>query len=217
MQTPIIETVKMENSETNFEVSVWLRKCGLSEHIQRFISNGYDDINLIRILNEEDLDAIGIDKPGTRKKILMYADHLRQSFELQYGKPGKPKVNSRSNPYRCTKCCEFKIRAADGKAHECKPELIGHAWEHCPTQNIRQHPEERQRRKARKASKQNIQKNETRPWNRSLNYSQIFDERIEHIDSPYNKRRKMDEVTEVLESSLFFDDIAKQLGWPTLM
>ena len=212
MQTPILEPMEgkidPQSKDTTFNVSYWLGKCGLSEYVQKFISNGYDDINLFRIIDDDDLDALNIDKPGTRKKILMYAEILRESLDNQYGKPSKPKVNSRSNPYRCTKCCEFKIRAADGKAHECKPELIGHAWEHCPTQNIRQHPEERQRRKGRKANKQNIQKNETRPWNRSLNYSQIFDERIE---SPY-KKPKMDELTEELESNIF-DDIANHLGY----
>jgi len=137
-------------------VSLWLQECGLSEYVQVFKTAGYDDINLIKILNEEDLDAMGIDKPGTRKKILMYAEQLKQITEPQMHSPvverpaqpsPRPKGNSRANPYRCTKCCEFKIRSLDGKAHQCKPELVGHSWSECPTQNIRQHPEERQRRK----------------------------------------------------------------------
>merc|ERR1711862_596154 len=135
-------------------VSLWLQECGLSEYIPVFKTAGYDDINLIKILNEEDLDAMGIDKPGTRKKILMYAEQLKQITDAgvlehpQRAAPApRPKGNSRANPYRCTKCCEFKIRSLDGKAHQCKPELVGHSWDACPTQNIRQHPEERQRRK----------------------------------------------------------------------
>lgn len=143
-------------------VSLWLQECGLSEYSQIFKESGYDDINLIKILNESDLDAMGIEKPGTRKKILMYADQLKQITDTQLidqrVRPPRPKGNSRANPYRCTKCCEFKIRSLDGKAHQCKPELIGHSWDQCPTQNIRQHPEERQRRK----QEQKLKKNRTR-------------------------------------------------------
>jgi len=143
-------------------VSLWLQGCGLGEYVPTFRTAGYDDINLIKILNDEDLDAMGIDKPGTRKKILMYAQQLNNNIaevphsvqttpvadrRVHSNPVAKPKGNSRANPYRCTKCCEYKIRSLDGKAHQCKPELIGHSWDMCPTQNIRQHPEERQRRK----------------------------------------------------------------------
>lgn len=150
------ETLDMSHGSSSDQVSTWLQDCGLGEFAQTFRSAGYDDINLIKILNEEDLDAMGIDKPGTRKKILMYADQLKNIHDPQpplleqritQASPVQKKGNRRANPYRCTKCCEFKIRSLDGKAHVCKPELIGHTWEQCPTQNIRQHPEERARRK----------------------------------------------------------------------
>merc|ERR1712232_543586 len=106
-------------------VSLWLQECGLSEYIPVFKTAGYDDINLIKILNEEDLDAMGIDKPGTRKKILFYASQLKQDSDIHITgpieqrpapSPSRPKGNSRANPYRCTKCCEYKIRSLDGKA-----------------------------------------------------------------------------------------------------
>lgn len=137
-------------------VSLWLQQCGLGEYVSVFKAAGYDDINLIKLLNDSDLDAMGIDKPGTRKKILVYADQLKlipESHSLHsldavpIPQNSRPKGNNRANPYRCTKCCEFKIRSLDGKAHQCNPDLIGHTWENCPTKNIRQHPEEKQRRK----------------------------------------------------------------------
>jgi len=138
-------------------VTFWLQSCGLEEYAAVFKTNGYDDINLIKLLNEGDLDAMGIDKPGTRKKLLLYADQLKQAYQepvlhldpipIQHTPQPRPKGNNRANPYRCTKCCEYKIRSLDGKAHQCKPELIGHSWEDCPTKNLRQHPEEKQRRK----------------------------------------------------------------------
>jgi len=149
-QLPLEQLQPLDN------VSLWLNECGLSDYIHTFKTAGYDDINLIKILNDEDLDAMGIDKPGTRKKILFYASQLSEppstvSSPLierpSAASSPRPKGNSRANPYRCTKCCEYKIRSLDGKAHQCNPDLIGHSWDRCPTQNLRQHPEERQRRK----------------------------------------------------------------------
>merc|ERR1712063_64413 len=150
-QLPLEQLQPLDN------VSLWLTECGLGDYIHTFKTAGYDDINLIKILNEEDLDAMGIDKPGTRKKILFYASQLKEPHPATISTPlvertsttssPRPKGNSRANPYRCTKCCEYKIRSLDGKAHQCNPDLIGHSWDRCPTQNLRQHPEERQRRK----------------------------------------------------------------------
>lgn len=136
-------------------VSLWLEQCNLSEYIDVFKEAGYDDINLIKILNDSDLDAMKIDKPGSRRKILLYAQQLGTDNPLMIPRPITPPVISaakskaacRTNPYRCTKCCEYKIRSLDGKAHQCKPELVGHTWAECPTKNLRQHPEERARRK----------------------------------------------------------------------
>ena len=220
------------------DVSLWLQECGLGEFVPIFKTAGYDDINLIKILNEEDLDAMGIDRPGTRKKILMYADQLKQITENQMQPvlepqritpqtPPKQKGNSRANPYRCTKCCEFKIRALDGKAHQCKPELVGHSWEMCPTQNIRQHPEERQRRKQdqkmnkRSRKRKGISKadisspedSEDSPelsaWEYANDHYQeddgypddFADQHIFDFDGPPNKRIKLDISQQVTDIS----------------
>merc|ERR1712063_56525 len=71
-QLPLEQLQPLDN------VSLWLTECGLGDYIHTFKTAGYDDINLIKILNEEDLDAMGIDKPGTRKKILFYAAQLSE-------------------------------------------------------------------------------------------------------------------------------------------
>lgn len=233
----------MDHIQPLDDVSLWLQECGLGEYVQVFKTAGYDDINLIKILNEEDLDAMGIDKPGTRKKILMYADQLKQITETPLHSPiiehqqrapsqspSKPKGNSRANPYRCTKCCEFKIRSLDGKAHQCKPELVGHSWENCPTQNIRQHPEERQRRKqdqklnkgGRSRKRKGINKNdisspesedspEISAWEytgdhyqtqEGAGYAQDFaDQHIFDFDGPPHKRIKLDISQQVADVS----------------
>ena len=217
----VVSQLPIHNVDHLDDVSLWLQECGLSEYISVFKSAGYDDINLIKILNNDDLDAMGIDKPGTRRKILMYADQLKQIADNQIhlveqhvSKPSKPKGNTRANPYRCTKCCEFKIRSLDGKAHECKPELVGHSWENCPTQNIRQHPEERQRRKqdhkankGRARKRKGVSKSDTSPesesspdsgnweyaeYNMEQNYNQFQDQHIFDFDGPPLKRSKID-------------------------
>jgi len=230
-------------------VSLWLQECGLSEYIPVFKTAGYDDINLIKILNEEDLDAMGIDKPGTRKKILMYAEQLKQITDAgvlehpQRAAPApRPKGNSRANPYRCTKCCEFKIRSLDGKAHICKPELVGHSWDQCPTQNIRQHPEERQRRKQdsklnknrRKRKKMEDSSDETpeqpipetvTAWEYTgegggfaADYSDEHGQAIFGFEGSPHKRVKIDisqqvaDVSAAVMENYLSDELAKQIG-----
>merc|ERR1712100_249682 len=206
-------------------------------------------INLIKILNEEDLDAMGIDKPGTRKKILMYAEQLKQITDAgvlehpQRAAPApRPKGNSRANPYRCTKCCEFKIRSLDGKAHICKPELVGHSWDQCPTQNIRQHPEERQRRKQdsklnknrRKRKKMEDSSDETpeqpipetvTAWEYTgegggfaADYSDEHGQAIFGFEGSPHKRVKIDisqqvaDVSAAVMENYLSDELAKQIG-----
>ena len=123
------------------EVRNWLERIGMAAYYEHFKQAGYDDLKVICDLDERDLDAMGIDKPGARKKFLICAKVLAQEHGKVVG-GGK-----RSMPYRCTKCCQFKIRSLDGKAHRCDPALLNHAFADCPTRNIRRHPEERKRRK----------------------------------------------------------------------
>jgi len=193
----------MEQIQPIDNVSMWLQECGLGEYVPTFRTAGYDDINLIKILNDEDLDAMGIDKPGTRKKILMYAQQLNSMSDVSHSvqpspiverrvhptSVSKPKGNSRANPYRCTKCCEYKIRSLDGKAHQCKPELIGHSWDMCPTQNIRQHPEERQRRK------QNNKQNKTSKTRKRKGISKKKENSTDY-ESPVELKRSLSPLTE---------------------
>lgn len=123
------------------EVRSWLERNGMAAYYEHFKQAGYDDLKVICDLDARDLDAMGIDKPGTRKKFLICAKELAQ----EQGKTTSG--NKRSMPYRCTKCCQFKIRSLDGKAHRCDPALLNHSFADCPTRNIRRHPEERKRRK----------------------------------------------------------------------
>ena len=56
---------------SNDEVSVWLESLKLSRYAPAFESAGYDDASLIPELDEKDLDAIGVELPGHRKRLLI--------------------------------------------------------------------------------------------------------------------------------------------------
>ena len=43
-------------------VSVWLRFLNIEEYTEQFIDNGYDDLETVKLIGEEDLKAIGIHK-----------------------------------------------------------------------------------------------------------------------------------------------------------
>ena len=51
----------------------WLEDHNLGCYVDNFLSNGYDDWELIHHLNETDLDHMKIFLPGHRKKILLLA------------------------------------------------------------------------------------------------------------------------------------------------
>ena len=55
------------------EVKQWLESIGLPQYVSHFLENGYDDMDSLWDLNNDDLDAIGIKLPGHRKKILTQA------------------------------------------------------------------------------------------------------------------------------------------------
>jgi len=51
------------------EISDWLRKLGMSEYAQRFAENSIDDVNVLRLLTDQDLKDIGVPL-GHRRKML---------------------------------------------------------------------------------------------------------------------------------------------------
>lgn len=51
-------------------VSEWLRSLGLSQYSTSFYDNGYDELELCKQIQDEDLDAIGVTHPLHRKIIL---------------------------------------------------------------------------------------------------------------------------------------------------
>ena len=59
-------------------VSVWLRFLNIEEYTERFIDNGYDDLETIKQMGEEDLKAIGIDNQKNEEMILLSVKILRE-------------------------------------------------------------------------------------------------------------------------------------------
>ncbi len=50
----------------------------LTEYYHLFGSNGFDDIDVVKLLNDSDLKALGIDKKGSRMKVMLYAKKWRR-------------------------------------------------------------------------------------------------------------------------------------------
>ena len=59
-------------------VSVWLRFLNIEEYTEQFIDNGYDDLETIKQMGEEDLKAIGIDNQKDEEMILLSVKILRE-------------------------------------------------------------------------------------------------------------------------------------------
>ena len=59
-------------------VSVWLKFLNIEEYTEQFIDNGYDDLETVKLMGEEDLKAIGIDNHKDEEMILLSVKILRE-------------------------------------------------------------------------------------------------------------------------------------------
>ena len=59
-------------------VSVWLRFLNIEEYSERFIDNGYDDLETVKMIGEDDLKAMGIDNKKDKEMILLSVKILRE-------------------------------------------------------------------------------------------------------------------------------------------
>jgi len=58
-------------------VQKWLNELTLSEYYSSFVENGFDDMTVVKEMNEKDLTDMGISKPGHRKKIVMSIEKMK--------------------------------------------------------------------------------------------------------------------------------------------
>jgi hypothetical protein len=61
----------MEASAEADAVSAWLRGLGLPELVETFKTGKFDDLDIVKELNKDDLDDLGIVGAGVRKKLLL--------------------------------------------------------------------------------------------------------------------------------------------------
>ncbi|KAG5669798.1 hypothetical protein PVAND_000091 [Polypedilum vanderplanki] len=59
-------------------VCEWLKALGLSQYSQSFLDNGYDDLEICKQVGDPDLDAIGVENPSHRHKLLKSVRCLRE-------------------------------------------------------------------------------------------------------------------------------------------
>lgn len=59
-------------------VCEWLKALGLSQYAQSFLDNGYDDLEICKQVGDPDLDAIGVQNPTHRHKLLKSVRQLRE-------------------------------------------------------------------------------------------------------------------------------------------
>ena len=56
----------------------WLKTLNLDEHIESFIDNGYDDLEICKQISAPDLDAIGVLNSKQRSVLLEAVTRLRE-------------------------------------------------------------------------------------------------------------------------------------------
>lgn len=59
-------------------VCEWLKALGLSQYAESFLDNGYDDLEICKQVGDPDLDAIGVQNPSHRLKLLKSIRLLRE-------------------------------------------------------------------------------------------------------------------------------------------
>lgn len=59
-------------------VCEWLRALGLAQYAESFLDNGYDDLEICKQVGDPDLDAIGVENPAHRHKLLKSIRQLRE-------------------------------------------------------------------------------------------------------------------------------------------
>lgn len=56
----------------------WLKTLQLTQYVESFVDNGYDDLEVCKQIGEPDLDAIGVFPPQHRLKVLRAVQRLRE-------------------------------------------------------------------------------------------------------------------------------------------
>ena len=72
------------------EVHTWFQETKLTQYEQIFLENGYDDLEVIAAITDDELREIRVNLPGHRKKIFLKASSLRKKMKLDdFGEDAK--------------------------------------------------------------------------------------------------------------------------------
>jgi SAM domain (Sterile alpha motif) len=71
------EEIEINMAATNI-VCEWLKALGLPQYSASFLDNGYDDLEICKQVGDPDLDAIGVQNPSHRHRLLKSIRMLRE-------------------------------------------------------------------------------------------------------------------------------------------
>jgi len=100
MANPRVVQAGGSNSESRDidQLSVWLSELGLNEYNASFIDSGFDDMSVIKEINEKDLTDMGISKPGHRKKLLIAVDKMKNGSSVPTPSSSVSSINTNIPP-----------------------------------------------------------------------------------------------------------------------
>ena len=64
------------------ELHTWFQETKLTQYKEMFVENGYDDLEVIAAITDDELREIGVNLPSHRQKILLKASSLRKKMKL---------------------------------------------------------------------------------------------------------------------------------------
>ena len=77
------------------KVDTWFQETKLTQYEQMFLENGYDYLQVIATITDDELCEIGVNLPRHRKKILLKASSLRKKMKLDdFGEDAKQVPNN---------------------------------------------------------------------------------------------------------------------------
>jgi len=65
-----------------FSVENWFQENNLNSFKQIFLDNGYDELEVVAAITDDELREIGVNLPGHRKKILLKTLTLRKKMKF---------------------------------------------------------------------------------------------------------------------------------------
>uniref|UniRef100_A0A4W4FII7 Sterile alpha motif domain-containing protein 5 n=1 Tax=Electrophorus electricus TaxID=8005 RepID=A0A4W4FII7_ELEEL len=91
----------------------WLKTLHLSQYVEAFVDNGYDDLEVCKQIGDPDLDAIGVFIPHHRQRIHDAVKRLKDDDkETAAGLYFTLEPMTPSNTSRLTEHCESRLRSS---------------------------------------------------------------------------------------------------------